>query len=157
MNSEPADDPIGLLVIGYGNTLRGDDSAGRQVARALEQMHLAGVLVLQCDLLTPELAQTIAQARKVVFVDASVEESSPNVHLRALAAAESSRIMAHSAQPQTLLALARDVFGHLPQAWWLTIPVVTFEIGEDLSLKARAGIDEAIRRVKELSQRHPDV
>jgi hydrogenase maturation protease len=145
MNSSSAGSATELLVIGYGNSLRSDDGAGRQVAQAIEELRLPGVRVLSCDLLTPELADPIAQAQKVVFVDASVEAG--DVQNRELSPAESSQILAHTADPRTLLALARDVFGHAPPASWVTIPVENLGIGEEFSQKARAGIDEAIRQI----------
>lgn len=149
MNSLSTGPSIELLVIGYGNTLRSDDAAGREVAETIEKLQLPGVRVLSCDLLTPELADTISQVPKVVFVDASVE-GAETVRTRELAPAESSQILAHTADPRTLLAVARDVFGHAPQAWWLTIPVENLEIGEEISTKARAGIEQAIRHIQKL-------
>ena len=138
-----------LLVIGYGNTLRSDDGVGPKVAEAIATLNLPGVASLTCGLLTPELADPIAHAEQVVFVDAALD-SPGEVQLRKLAPAESSQIMAHAADPRTLLALARDVFGHAPEAWWLTIPVENIEIGEELSPSVRGGFSLAIREIKSL-------
>ena len=138
-----------LLVIGYGNTLRGDDGVGPRVAEAVAAMNLPGVRTLVCQMLTPELADQISQARVAVFVDAAVD--APNeVHLRKLEPNESSQLMAHAADPRTILALARDVFDHAPQAWWLTIPVVKLDFSEDLSLEAQRGFEEAVEKIQTL-------
>jgi hypothetical protein len=56
--------------------------------------------------------------------------------------------MAHAASPATLLALARDVFGHAPEAWWLTIPAEELGIGEKLSLLAQRGFETAVAEIK---------
>src|SRR5690348_5954937 len=128
-----------LLVIGYGNTLRSDDGVGPKVVEALAALDLANVRTLSCDLLTPELADPISRADTVVFVDAAID-APREVQLRPLAPAESSQILAHAADPRTLLALARDVFGHAPRAWWLTIPVENMGIGEGFTQLAQAGI-----------------
>jgi hydrogenase maturation protease len=141
--------PTGLLVIGYGNTLRSDDGAGRRVAQVIEELHLEEVRVLSCDLLTPELADPVARALAVIFVDASVEAAT-TVQLRELKPAESLQILAHAADPRTLLALARDIFGHTPQAWWITIPAENLELGEEISTKAEAGVEEAIRQIQKI-------
>jgi Ni,Fe-hydrogenase maturation factor len=58
--------------------------------------------------------------------------------------------MAHAADPRTLLAVARDVFGHAPKAWWLTIPVENLAIGEELSQLAKQGLENAIEEIKAL-------
>src|SRR5690349_8315478 len=122
MEPSAPDSKIGLLVIGYGNTLRSDDGVGPLAVEQVEKLNLPGVRAIIRGLLTPELAEPISQARRVVFVDASVEAGA-RLQLRPLSPGASSQIMAHAADPRTLLALARDVFGHAPPAWWLTIPI----------------------------------
>ena len=56
--------------------------------------------------------------------------------------------MAHAADPRTMLALARDVFGHCPEAWWLTIPAVKLGFGEELSPVARRGYETALEKIR---------
>jgi hydrogenase maturation protease len=124
-----AERPTGFLVIGYGNTLRRDDGVGPKVAEAVAALALPGLSTLAVAQLTPELAEPIAQARCVVFVDAAMD-APREVQLRQLEPAASSQVMAHAAHPRTMLALARDVFGHAPEAWWLTVPAVDLGFGE---------------------------
>jgi hydrogenase maturation protease len=138
-----------FLVIGYGNTLRRDDGVGPRVAESIAALGLPEVQALACALLTPELAETVARARGVVFVDAAVD-SPRRVQLRRLEPADSARILAHAADPRALLALARDVFGHAPPAWWLTIPIEDLGIGEELSALARRGSEIAAQKILRL-------
>ena len=138
-----------LLIIGYGNTLRSDDGVGPKIAETVSDFKWPGVKALSCDLLSPELADPISRAAKVIFVDASVE-SAREIRLRPLQPAESSQLIAHAADPRTLLALARDVFGHVPEAWWLTIPVENLQIGEELSPLARQGLDAALEKLRQI-------
>jgi hydrogenase maturation protease len=77
-----------LLVIGYGNTLRSDDGVGQRVAEAVTALSLPDVKTVSCDLLTPEWADPISQAKQVIFVDASVD-AAREVQLRPLAPAQS--------------------------------------------------------------------
>jgi hydrogenase maturation protease len=139
-----------LLVIGYGNTLRSDDGVGPRVAQQIAAARLPGVQTLACALLTPELAEPVSRAGRVVFVDAAVD-APRQVQLRPLAPAVSSQVMAHAASPRTVLALARDVFGHAPPAWWLTIPAENLGIGEQLSPAAAAGLVAAVDRIRALA------
>ena len=120
---------------------------GPKVAEAVAALALPGVRALACPLLTPELAEPVSQARLVIFVDAAVD-APREVQRRKLAPAESSQIMAHAASPATLLALARDVFGHAPEAWWLTIPAGDLGIGEKFSSLAQRGFECAVQEVK---------
>jgi hydrogenase maturation protease len=156
MAREPQELPAGLLVIGYGNTLRRDDGVGPKVAETVAALALPGVRTLACPLLTPELAEAVSQAGVVIFVDAAVD-APREVQMRALAPADSSQIMAHAASPATLLALARDVFGHEPEAWWLTIPVEDLGIGEEISALAQQGFESAVSEVRKcaVTKRRP--
>jgi hydrogenase maturation protease len=147
MKSERQELPEGTLVIGYGNTLRRDDGVGPRVADAVAALALPGVRALACPLLTPELADPVSRAHVAIFVDAAVD-APREVQLRKLGPAGSSQVMAHTASPGTLLALARDVFGHAPEAWWLTIPVEDLGMGEELSPLAQRGFELAVQEVK---------
>jgi hydrogenase maturation protease len=138
-----------LLVIGYGNTLRGDDGVGVRVAEAVEALKLPDVRTFTCQQLNPEHAEPISQADRVVFVDAAVD-APKEVQLRELEPGETTQLMAHAADPRTMLALARDVFGHAPRAWWLTIPAVEMDFSESLSPAARRGLNEALGRIRAL-------
>jgi len=140
-----------LLVIGYGNELRGDDGVGIRVAGAVEDMDLSGVQVLACHQLTPELAEPVSEARMVVFVDAAVD-GAPEVQMRELKPAETGQIMAHVADPRTLLVLERDLFGHCPPAWWLTIPVERIDFSGNLSPLANRGLQNALARIQALAE-----
>ena len=137
-----------VLVIGYGNTLRGDDGVGPRVAEAVGHLCLPGVHTLICPLLTPELADPIARAGKVIFVDAAVD-APLGVQWRSLQPNESSQIMAHAADPRTMLALARDVFGRVPQAWWLTIPAVDLGFQEEFSPSVQRDFAVAVRKIQD--------
>jgi hypothetical protein len=113
---------------------------------------LPGVATLTCPLLTPELADPISRARIVIFVDAAVD-APREVQLRNCAPAASSQVMAHAANPATMLALARDVFGHAPEAWLLTIPVEDLGLGEQFSPLAQHGFEIALEQIKRFAQK----
>lgn len=142
-------DTLNLLVIGYGNTLRADDGVGPRVAETVGALGLPGVHALICHQLSPEHADPISRAEEVVFVDAAVD-GAKEVQLRPLEPNDSSQLMAHAADPRTMLALARDVFGKTPKAWWLTIPAVTTEFSEALSPEAQRGCAEAVKKIQAL-------
>ena len=137
------------MVIGYGNELRGDDGVGPKVAAAMDALHLPGVRTLICQQLSPEHAEPVSQARLVVFVDAAVD-APREVQFRKLEPAGSSQLMAHAADPRTMLALARDVFGHCPEAWWLTIPAENTGFSEELSPSVRCGLKAAVEKIQAL-------
>lgn len=148
--NQPTQPAREFLVIGYGNELRGDDGVGPRVAAAVEALHLPRVRTLICQQLSPEHAEPVSQARVVVFVDAAVD-APREVQFRKLEPAGSSQLMAHAADPCTMLALARDVFGHCPEAWWLTIPAEHTGFTEELSPSVQQGLMEAVDKIRTLA------
>jgi hydrogenase maturation protease len=150
MNPEfPVTPDAELLVIGYGNTLRHDDGVGPRIAEAIEELGLPGVRTLVSQQLSPEHAEPVARARRVIFVDAAVDQAE-DVVFRKLVPGETTQLMAHAADPRTMLALARDVFGHAPEAWWLTIRAVKLGFGTDFSPEAEAGCQKSVSVIKKL-------
>ena len=151
MSKDQAEAEAGdFLVIGYGNTLRSDDGVGAKVAAAVAELALPGVVALVRHQLTTELAEPISEARAVVFVDAAVDAST-EVQVRTLEPAEGAQLMAHAADPRSLLAFAQELFGRCPPAWWLTIPVENLEFGEELSPLARRGYEIALEKIRALA------
>jgi hydrogenase maturation protease len=140
-----------LLVIGYGNTLRSDDGVGPRIAEAIERMHLPGVETLVSQQLSPEHAEAISRAENVIFVDAAI--STADIQIRRLEPVESSQLLAHSANPHTVLALARNVYGRTPAAWCVTIPALNLGFGERLSELAEHGCAEAVEQILKLHRR----
>ena len=143
----------GLLVIGYGNPMRRDDGAGPRVAEIIEALRLPGVRTLTCHQLAPEHADPVARAGRVIFVDAAVD-SAGGVILRLLEPGATTQLLAHAADPRTLLALARDVFGRAPEAWWLTIPARQLGFGADYSPEAEAGVRAAVSEIQRIAAGH---
>jgi hydrogenase maturation protease len=147
MPSRPGSD---ILVIGYGNELRGDDGSGPAVARAIEALRLPCVRTQALHQLTPELAEDIAAARAVILVDAhqASEGSSPKV--LPLAPCEERDLRAHTSDPGALLALAKALYGRCPPAWLVAVPAARFNFGAALSPMAEAGVAAAVEKVRAL-------
>jgi len=149
MNNHPTPS---LLVIGYGNELRGDDAVGPAVAVALEELKLEGVRVLVRHQLTPELAERVSQADAVVFADA-VMNGDRTVRVRELTPADASGILTHACDPRSLLGLAGSLFEHCPRAWSITVPIETTTFGEPLSPAASQGAALALAQIKNIWSR----
>jgi hydrogenase maturation protease len=134
-----------LLVIGYGNTLRGDDAAGRHAAERLAQAVDREFEALSLPQLTPEVASNIAQADEVYFIDAC-QKGQPGrwscQRLRPIGELPGS--LAHQCDPATLLAFARALYQAEPLAWLITIPGKSFECGETLSAEVETAVGEIV-------------
>ena len=140
-----------VLVIGYGNPLRGDDGFGWQVAQVLGETNLGHLEVIACHQLTPELAEPLARAARAVFVDASVTVPPGVLEIRALetqeAPASMTESLTHHLEPTHLLALARALYGRAPQATLITVGAVNLSHTEHLSPEVKAMIPEALEAI----------
>lgn len=124
-----------VLIIGYGNSLRGDDNVGCQVAQMLER-HYDGdpdVRVIGSHQLTPEMAEDIAASEFVLFLDAAAGEPAGKIQATTVNATPGPASFAHYLDPARLLAAAMELYGSAPPARLLTIVGGTFEFGERLS------------------------
>ena len=140
----------GILVVGYGNELRGDDGVGPAVARRVEELCLVGVQTMALHQLAPELAEAIAAVRAVIFVDARPISSSGTVEVIALEPDVECGIRTHTSNPRSLLALANALFGRSPPAWLVAVPGTCFDLVEGLSPLARAGVAGAVEEIRRL-------
>lgn len=133
------------LVIGYGNDLRGDDGAGVRAA-SLIAARLPQSRVIVTHQLTPDLADDIAAAVRVVFVDAypADDQGAPlRVERIHAGGADHADTLGHHGQPAGLVQLADRLFGTPIEAWVVGIPAFNFDVGERISPETRLRIDEA--------------
>jgi len=138
-----------ILVIGCGNELRGDDAVGPKTAAMVAEWHLPGIRAMVCQQFSPDLAVPIAASRRVVFIDSAVEPSG-NVTLREVRPAKSQSGNGVPG-PRTLLRLADEIFGRAPSAFWLTIPIENVNVGQNLSTRARDGMQTALEKIRTLA------
>jgi hydrogenase maturation protease len=139
-----------ILLLGYGNTLRGDDGVGPRVAGTVAGWGLPEVEAIERHQLTPELAEPISRASRVIFVDAAVNQDGDMVKVTPLVPEAAQQVMYHTASPAALLGLAEAIFGRAPAAWLVSIPVNALDIGECLSPQAERGVAVALEKIREL-------
>ncbi len=132
------------LVIGIGNSLRGDDGVGWRLVEELGPPHQA------VHQLTPECAALLADTERVLFVDAWRGEPLPSAPVLTELqpadpgpTAEAGSAFSHDLSPEALLAISQHLYGRSPQAWQLLVPAVQFGHGEALSPQVRALLPQA--------------
>jgi len=147
MKSIATDAPV--LVIGYGNVLRGDDGVGWAAARSLARRlprRLASVLMVHQ--LLPELAEPISRATRAIFIDAD-ERLEPGQVCRKIVQPldRADRTIGHHQSPGGLLRLARDLYGHAPEALVFSIGAADFDFAPTLSTQVRRALPGLLRSV----------
>jgi hydrogenase maturation protease len=141
-----------VLIIGYGNPLRGDDGLGWHAAyQCAAVLPRVAVNVVACHQLTPELAEPISQADLVIFLDADAQGPPGRLSCRGVVAqASASGVFSHHLTPQTLLACAQGLYGSSPTAVVLSISGACFGYGECLSPTVHAALPGVLQHVRAL-------
>jgi hydrogenase maturation protease len=139
-----------ILVIGYGNTLRGDDAVGQHVALAISNWKVPGLTVTAVHQLAPDLAVPLSSAELAIFVDAKLACERDVVEVQMLAPSSAAGLAGHTSDPRALLSLALAVFGRHPRAWHVTVPAVDFSFREGLSAIASRGAADALAQIAAL-------
>src|SRR5205823_6644594 len=120
-----------------GNTLREDDGVGPFLAEWAEERWRGDSRVrVLCDhQWTPEMAEEVAQAESVVFVDCATDCEPGSVRTRCVEpAGVESKIGTHHLEAGQLLALSQQFYGTMPRSsLLLTVGAGSLELREGFS------------------------
>ena len=140
-----------VLIVGYGNPLRGDDALGWEIAgRLVTSIQGEPVEVLALNQLTPELSELISEVELVIFIDAShignpgswtCESVEPN--------ATSSQTLGHHLTPMSLLAYAQTIFKASPRALLVSVAGESFDCRQELTPAVAAALPAVEQFVRE--------
>ena len=139
---------MATLVVGYGNTLRGDDGVGYLLAEQVAAWGLPNVKTIACHQLTPELAANIAECDRVIFIDATLPGMQTEVAWRSLSPSDAPTLDAHRSDPAGLLQLTAQLYETSPSAHQLLLPTAEMEFSETLSAIAQAGLVAATSQLQ---------
>jgi hydrogenase maturation protease len=141
------------LIIACGNTLRSDDGIGPWLATWAEERFREDptVRVLARQQWTPELAEDLAQAESVLFIDCSIESAPGSVQFREVhPSAPAQGLATHHLGAPELLALTIDLCDSQPtKALLLTIGAGSTELGETFSDSVLDAIPQACALLEE--------
>ncbi len=157
-----------VLLVGFGNLYRRDDGVARHVLNVLLQRwgrppldpmddgfddlgHTVDVVCLHQ--LVPELAETLKDYSRVVFVDAHVPaETTPPLYEAPVAVEHRTPFVYHQTHPSTLLALTQSLYGSAPAATLISVQGHDFDFGEGLSAETAALAQAAVERIVKLTE-----
>ena len=137
------------LILACGNTLRSDDGVGPHLAAWAEERFREepDVRVVSRQQWTPDLAEDIAAADSVLFVDASVEVPAGRVRLIPVSSRGDSSAAAFASHLTAIRAsrrLTRSLYGSIKShAMLLTVGVGSTELGETFSTQVEAALPRA--------------
>jgi hydrogenase maturation protease len=142
------------VVVGIGNTYRGDDAAGREVARRVRERVGGELDVVVCELEPTRLIDAWDAADKAFVVDAVASGAEPGTVHRfdastgALPSREF-RSSTHALGIGETIELARAIGRLPPRIVVFGIEGETFGSGTELSGAAKEGVERAVELVLE--------
>jgi hydrogenase maturation protease len=141
-----------ILIVGYGNPLRGDDGLGRRAAEELAgRWPESEVRVEAAHQLFVEMAPAAAESDFAVFIDAGRDGAPGEVRAVPVRSVEfGASSLTHHVTPETLLAVAQSLYGRRPDAILATIAGEDFGHGEKLSSRVERAMPELLARVTAL-------
>lgn len=144
-----------VLVIGYGNVLRGDDALGLRVVEALKQsVDPAIVELMELQQLAPELAETFSHFELLILVDASMIGEPGTLHSRRVLPKPGPRAESHIVDPASLLNLAANLYHHAPRSFVVTVTGEDFSFTNEMSDPVSSAVGAAVVRVEEIIAKH---
>jgi hydrogenase maturation protease len=168
-------DESGVLIVCYGNPLRGDDALGWHASELLAtDPRLGGATVIWRHQLTPDLAADIKDASLVILVDVNVVDEPGVVSVRRVdaggsdaggsgagspeaagsePATASAGPSSHHVAPDELMALARELWGASPAVYVVSAGAETLEIGDGLSPAMEAALPAVVDAVASIVAR----
>lgn len=135
-----------MLVIGFGNPLRQDDGLGFHALAALREAGVPAEL-LHVPQLVPELAERVAAADKVIFLEASSSSPAGEMLCRPIGPAPELTPASQGLSPAMLLLYAQRLHGRAPQAVLVSVGGESFGAGEQLSARLQGVLPKVLRCV----------
>jgi hydrogenase maturation protease len=141
--------PVRCLILACGNTLRSDDGVGPWLAAWAEEQFRANpaIRVVSRQQWTPDLAEEVAQAKSVLFIDCAIDAAPGELRIVTVNPAISIPALAtHHVGAAELLSLGRELYDSLPrEALLLTLGAGSTEIGENFSKSVNDALPKACR------------
>jgi len=136
--------PDPLLIIGIGNSSRGDDGLGWAFLDSISRMQPApGQLEYRYQLVVED-AELLTRYPRVLFVDACENHLPDGFSLEPCRPDPVAEIYTHQQTPGAVLFLCQELYGHHPEAWCLRIQGYVWDFDTGLTGKGRENLGRAV-------------
>jgi len=139
-----------ILLIGYGNPIRADDSVGWYIAKIIRERMNDRIDVMEADQLSVEIIEDIKDRQIVIFVDAHVSEEEDWIRITEVEPDSKLGLTAHILSPSNLLSICMGIYKRCPKAYLYSIKGVNFDFGEALSEQTQKSADEVVGYLSDL-------
>lgn len=113
-------------IIGYGNTLRGEDAFGIDVISELKKYDIKSTKLISTVALTPELVLELLHVNEIIFVDACYDEIN-HYALACSTALQHNANLSHQLSPQIIIAMLSNLYHKHPKIQIYSMLTNSFE------------------------------
>ncbi len=135
------------LIIGVGNTIRGDDGIGPYICSCIEALQLEGIKTRITQQLQTDMVDELLAYNQIIITDAAIH--SEDILFYAADTNTSPTATSHYSNPAMLVALAQQLYNKKLPVMVCSVKGEVFEMSDQLSPAAKARADEAIVMITE--------
>ncbi len=143
-----------ILVIGIGNTLRGDDGIGKYICTCIEKIKLPNVSTTTAYQLETNLLEAFIQYDTIIIADASIS-GRPVSFINAATLQQQPVSSSHHADAKSLAALAKQLYKKDLEILLCAVRGENFDMGEQLSATAIHNANDAVNSIVNWIKNNP--
>jgi hydrogenase maturation protease len=140
-----------ILILGYGNPLRGDDALGPRIAEEIAERFEGNprVKVQTVHQLTLDLAETFAKFSLIILIDARNAEPVGEIfHQKIQPSQKLPQPFSHYLNPPELLGVCQLLYGAPPVMILTGINAASFEVGAPISRAVAVSLPELVDHIE---------
>ena len=146
-----------VLILAYGNPLRGDDGVAWRVAELLrEQLSSDDAEIVCAHQLAPEFAEIVSRVGGVIFIDARENGEPGKIYQTVIDNAADPIYGTHVLTSAQLMMLCDVLYGCRPEAYEISVSGECFSHGEHLSFRLNSALpliaEAAVKRVRQFTR-----
>lgn len=101
------------VIIGYGNSLRGEDAFGVDTIKELQKLELKETKLISMHQLTPEMVLELLEADEIIFIDTCYDKKN-NYALACSLVEQNSLNLSHHIAPKTIIQMLNTLYDNYP-------------------------------------------
>lgn len=135
------------LIIGVGNTIRGDDGIGPYICSCIEALQLGGIKTRITQQLQTDMVDELLEYHQIIIADAAIH--SEDILFYAVDSTTSPAASSHHSNPAMLVALAQQLYNKKLPIMVCSVKGEVFEMSDQLSPAAKERADKAVVMISE--------
>lgn len=143
-----------ILIIGYGNSLAGDDALGYHVVKKLNDSDITAIADIKyVHQLMPEHSAELSEYETVIFIDAEEGTETGKIKCKVISDEDlhDTSLSAHEYTLDSILLLAKRLYWKMPKVFLITVTGSDFSAGEKLSPPVDSALPQVLEMIRDIA------